>query len=182
MARQGQLAHGFTEFDDDMNQRILLCNNYSMTRMCEIVLPVMEKQKNGVVINISSIAGTARLPYISAYCASKAWVNAFTESIYREYPDITFQNVEPNFVTTNFAPSMNKYATQHGSLVAVEAEPFVEHALQCVGEQLRTSGHPRHVFWNNVIRFGVIVLPSSYFTLITKFLTARIRNRTKAMK
>jgi len=179
MARHEQMAHEFAEFDDDMNQQILLCNNYSMSRMCEIVLPVMKKQKSGAVINISSIAGAVRLPYMTAYSASKAWVNAFTESISWEYPDITFQNVEPIFVTTNFTPNMEKFANEKsGSLLGVEAESFVEHALHRVGEQLRTSAHPKHMFWTTIVHFGVAVLPSSYLTFLNQFITCKIRDRS----
>lgn len=45
------------------------------------VLPVMKKQKGGIIINISSIAGKHGYPDLPVYCATKFGVIGFTEAI-----------------------------------------------------------------------------------------------------
>ncbi len=51
---------------------------------CRAVWPVMRKQGDGVIVNISSVASTDAFPGFSAYGASKAWVNAWTRALAEE--------------------------------------------------------------------------------------------------
>jgi NAD(P)-dependent dehydrogenase (short-subunit alcohol dehydrogenase family) len=61
-------------------------NVTSMFLACKCVLPHMEQQGRGVVINISSLAAIRHTPYpMLAYHASKAAVNAFTEAVALQY-------------------------------------------------------------------------------------------------
>jgi 3-oxoacyl-[acyl-carrier protein] reductase len=48
------------------------------------VLPMMVKQGNGVIVNISSTSGRRGLAYDSAYCASKFGVIGFSEALAEE--------------------------------------------------------------------------------------------------
>ena len=61
-------------------------NVTSMFLACKYVLPHMEQQGRGAVINISSLAAIRHTPYpMLAYHASKAAVNAFTEAVASQY-------------------------------------------------------------------------------------------------
>lgn len=51
------------------------------------VLPIMIKQHNGVIVNISSGAGKSGFANLAAYCASKFAVNGFTEALAEEVGD-----------------------------------------------------------------------------------------------
>jgi len=51
---------------------------------CKAVLPVMIKQRSGVIVNISSGAGKTGFAELSAYCASKFGLIGLTESIAKE--------------------------------------------------------------------------------------------------
>lgn len=66
--------------------RVMAVNVKSMYLTCKYVLPHMEKQGGGVIINISSIAGIryTGVPYIT-YNTSKAAVNGLTQSIALQY-------------------------------------------------------------------------------------------------
>ncbi len=69
------------------------------------VLPYMMKQNSGVIINISSIAGTLGVKNMAVYSATKWAVNGFTESIMhevREY-NIRVASLCPGSVETNFS-------------------------------------------------------------------------------
>lgn len=69
------------------------------------VLPYMMKQNSGVIINISSIAGTLGVKNMAVYSATKWAVNGFTESIMhevREY-NIRVASLCPGSVDTNFS-------------------------------------------------------------------------------
>ncbi|HWU41160.1 MAG TPA: SDR family oxidoreductase, partial [Candidatus Acidoferrum sp.] len=56
----------------------------SMFFTCKHVIPYMEKQESGAIVNISSAAAVAGVPMLS-YKSSKAGVNALTHSIAMQY-------------------------------------------------------------------------------------------------
>lgn len=51
---------------------------------CQVVLPVMKRQKTGVIININSTAGLDGKPTLSAYVASKFAIKGLTLSLRQE--------------------------------------------------------------------------------------------------
>lgn len=59
-------------------------NLKSMFLCSKAVIPFMMEQKNGKIINISSISGKRGGTWISPYCTSKFGVIGFTQSIARE--------------------------------------------------------------------------------------------------
>ena len=66
--------------------RVMATNVTSMFLTCKSVLPVMEQQGNGAIVNIGSVAGIRYLgvPYVS-YFASKAAIIQFTKGIALQY-------------------------------------------------------------------------------------------------
>jgi 3-oxoacyl-[acyl-carrier protein] reductase len=54
---------------------------------CKHVIPIFKKQRRGVVINISSMAGTRAVPRLALYSASKFGVRALTQALAKENPD-----------------------------------------------------------------------------------------------
>lgn len=69
------------------------------------VLPQMRKQNQGLIINISSIAGYMGLPYRGVYSASKAALGVITEALRMEVKDfgIHIANLAPGDFATNIA-------------------------------------------------------------------------------
>jgi short-subunit dehydrogenase len=69
------------------------------------VLPQMRIQKNGLIINITSIAGYMGLPFRGIYSASKGALEIVTEAIRMEVKNfgIEVTNVAPGDFATNIA-------------------------------------------------------------------------------
>ena len=56
-------------------------NTLGLMAMTQAVLPQMRARRAGVIVNVSSSVTLKSLPLLSVYTASKAAVNAFTESV-----------------------------------------------------------------------------------------------------
>ena len=71
---------GPADVTEDAWKNILDVNLSGTYRTCKSVLPVMEKQESGAILNISSAAAVATVPFVS-YKVSKAGVNSLTHAI-----------------------------------------------------------------------------------------------------
>ena len=76
-------------------------NTFGTIAMTRAVLPQFRQRKAGVVINVTSSVTLAPLPLLSVYTASKAAVNAFTESLALELEQF---NVRVSLVLPGRAP------------------------------------------------------------------------------
>jgi NAD(P)-dependent dehydrogenase (short-subunit alcohol dehydrogenase family) len=83
-------------------------NVFGLIRATQAVLPVMRKQRSGIIVNISSGAGRLGYPGASVYVSSKHAIEGLTESIAYELEPfgIRVVLVEPGVVKTNFANDM----------------------------------------------------------------------------
>jgi NADP-dependent 3-hydroxy acid dehydrogenase YdfG len=77
-------------------------NLLGLMTLTHAVLPVMQEQRAGHIVNVSSVAGRQANPSVSGYAATKFGVNAFTESLRQE---VSTQNIrttviEPGVVET----------------------------------------------------------------------------------
>jgi len=72
------------------------------------VIPVMRKQGSGTIINISSVASYIAVPYMSAYCATKHALNAFSHAARVELKGtgVNVLNVCPGYIKTNFGSNI----------------------------------------------------------------------------
>jgi NAD(P)-dependent dehydrogenase (short-subunit alcohol dehydrogenase family) len=61
-------------------QRLMDANFFGPVRVNRAVLPHMRRQRNGVLMHISSAAGRLTLPSMGFYCASKFALEALAES------------------------------------------------------------------------------------------------------
>jgi short-subunit dehydrogenase len=80
-------------------------NFFGPIEVIKAVLPQMRKQKAGLIINITSIAGYMGLPYRGIYSASKGALELITESLRMETKSfgINITNVAPGDFATNIA-------------------------------------------------------------------------------
>ncbi|SDX66279.1 SDR family oxidoreductase [Litoreibacter albidus] len=66
--------------DIDRVRELFETNVLGAMAMTRAVMPAMRTQRNGVIVNVSSSVTLRPLPALSIYSASKAALNAFTES------------------------------------------------------------------------------------------------------
>jgi len=80
-------------------------NFTGLVNMTQAVLPVFKKRGKGDIINLGSIAGREGYPGGSIYCATKAAVRAFTQSLRAELNDTPIRVIEidPGQVETEFS-------------------------------------------------------------------------------
>lgn len=83
-------------------------NLFGVIRVTQAVLPVMRKQKHGVIINVSSIAGRVAFPISNAYASTKFALEGLSESMRYEVEQFGIKVVliEPGVITTNFVSAM----------------------------------------------------------------------------
>jgi 3-oxoacyl-[acyl-carrier protein] reductase len=72
---------------------------------CHAAIPQLRRRNGGFIINISSLAGKNPFTGGAAYCASKAGLNAFSESLMQElrYDNIRVSCILPGSVATGFS-------------------------------------------------------------------------------
>ena len=101
------------EMSDDDWYRVLETNLTGVFFCCNAAIPQMRTRGGGWIINISSLAGKNSFVGGAAYCASKAGLNAFSESLMQEvrHDDIRVSYVMPGSVATEFSPGGSNSGT-----------------------------------------------------------------------
>ena len=95
----------FTEVTDEDFQQIIQTNLTSVFVISREVAKAMLQQKNGCIINISSMAAQYGIPYVIAYSAAKTAIEGITRSMAVELsPEgIRVNCVAPGFIVTNMS-------------------------------------------------------------------------------
>ena len=93
--------------DDDW-ARVIDTNLTGVFYCCRAAIPEMKRAGGGWIINIASLAGRNYFPEGGAYCASKAGLIAFSESLMQEvrFDGIRVSVVMPGSVATAFSGPM----------------------------------------------------------------------------
>lgn len=80
-------------------------NLFGTIEIIQFVITQMREQGNGLIINITSIAGFLGLPFRGIYCATKGALEILSESISMEVKEfgISITNIAPGDVATNIA-------------------------------------------------------------------------------
>ncbi|MCD8211468.1 MAG: SDR family oxidoreductase [Oscillospiraceae bacterium] len=98
----------FTELDQAKSQFDV--NFFGMVNVNKAVLPHMREQRSGRIINISSVAAPAAIPFQTFYSASKAAINSYTCALANEVRPfgISVAAVMPGDIHTGFTEARNK--------------------------------------------------------------------------
>ncbi|XP_069957854.1 inactive hydroxysteroid dehydrogenase-like protein 1 isoform X3 [Cherax quadricarinatus] len=134
----------FIDAPEDDIWALVNVNVASVPAMTKLVLPGMIARRKGAIVNISSAAEIFSLPLLQLYCASKAFVNRFSEIVEFECRSsgITVQTLVPCTVWTNmnnFDPAIHKEGW-----VSPFPSRYAYHALSTLGYARCTTGYWAH--------------------------------------
>lgn len=103
---------------------IMDINFWGMVYGTKIFLPLLKKQKEAALVNISSIFGIAGIGTQGAYCASKFAIRGLTESLrmeaIKDFPHVLIHTVHPGGIKTNIAKN-SRWAGDEVSAEEVDA-------------------------------------------------------------
>ncbi len=85
-------------------KKIFETNVFGVMEVTRAFLPKLKSQKNGIIINVTSIGGLVTMPLNSIYHSTKYAIEGFSESLIYELKDfgISVKLIEPGGVKTNF--------------------------------------------------------------------------------
>lgn len=126
-------------------------NVFGMVRLCQLVLPQMRERRDGVIINISSVAGKVSYALGGAYCATKHAIEAMSDALRLEVAPFGVRVVviEPGTIDTKFYENANRYAVHTG---VDDHSPYHAFAPVMKGIIEQTKGSPPEVVSKTVLK------------------------------
>lgn len=85
-------------------------NFFGMVNVNKAVLPIMRENGGGRIVNISSVAAVAHIPFQTYYSASKAAIESYTCALANEVKpySITVTAIQPGDICTGFTKARQK--------------------------------------------------------------------------
>lgn len=130
------------ETTDELIYEVFNTNVMGYLRLSRAVIPIFRRQKQGSIVNVSSIAGEMGLPFRGVYSATKASIEALTESLSMELMEFNIHvcSVLPGDIATSinqnrlvvdlkpdsvYAPTFTKIHRQINDEVSNADKPIV---------------------------------------------------------
>lgn len=104
------LLGGAEESSQKQVKALFDVNVFGVMRMTNAVLPMMRRQQNGRIINLSSVLGLIPAPYNALYAATKHAVEGYSESLDHEVrtQGIRVVLIEPGVTRTAFEENITR--------------------------------------------------------------------------
>ncbi len=116
-------------------------NTFGTIAMTQAVVPQFRQRKAGVIVNVTSSVTIKALPLIAAYSASKAAVNAFTESMAVELAQF---GVRARLVLPGRAPNTRFGENARSRMQGLDHEAYAELAAKVIAGLQDTSTPVTH--------------------------------------
>ncbi len=138
-------------------------NFWGYVRMTQAVLPHMRKQKEGRIIQVSSLGGSIGIPMQAYYAASKHAVDGYTKSLRMEVSpfNIKVVLVKPGFIRTDMHASF-----MYGKKEMPEYFTVRESVKQEISESLQ-KGDPVETVADKVYKIISKRNPAIYYSIGT---------------
>lgn len=117
-------------------------NTFGTIAVTQAVLPQMRERKSGVVVNVTSSVTCKPLPLVGIYRASKAAVNAFTESLASEMEAF---GVRVRIVLPGSSGETRFRETAGAGLRGMDSEVYGEFMRQAIARMRDSTGAGTHV-------------------------------------
>lgn len=85
--------------------------------LVRLALPAMRRRRHGIIINVSSLAGSFPIPYMAAYSAAKAALSTYSQCLRLELADSSIRvvDVQPADINTAFHAATKRVAPAEDS-------------------------------------------------------------------
>jgi NAD(P)-dependent dehydrogenase (short-subunit alcohol dehydrogenase family) len=112
-------------------------------RLIRLILPDMRARREGLLINVSSLAGEFPLPFMSPYSLSKAALSALSEGLVLElaHTGVRVVDVRPGDFATEFHASTRRIGEEFAGAYA----PNLEQAWKAIDKNMNRAQDPRKV-------------------------------------
>ena len=160
----------------DEMEELMKTNYFGTVYTTKEVLPIMENQGTGHIVNIASMAGKLSFPNYSAYCASKFAVVGFTQSlrIELEQKNIGVSLICPAGAKTNFYDHPSFEGHPHKTDPESMLNPH--DVSRTIIDAVKSNKAEVHLPWTeNVILAGKGAFP----TIFRKFQSLKHKRREK---
>ncbi|KQR81594.1 dehydrogenase [Burkholderia sp. Leaf177] len=117
-------------------REIFETNTFGTIALTQAVLPQFRQRKAGVIVNVTSSVTLRALPLIASYRASKAAVNAFTESMALELAPF---GVQARLVLPGRAPDTRFADNAHAHMHGLDHEDYADIVKQVFAQFQDTS-------------------------------------------
>lgn len=137
------------ETPPEIARQLFELNFFAALELIRLAVPVMRRQGEGMIVNVSSIAGKVTFPWLTLYCASKYALNALGEGLRMELAGtgIRVLTVCPGHVLTGFPGNALEgrppAAVTGRRWAAITAEQCAEAVVRGVEREARTVVVPR---------------------------------------
>ena len=125
----------FEKATDSQIQKQFDVNVFGVFKVIRQILPHFKNNRNGTIINITSVGGRLTFPLYSAYHSTKWAVEGFAESLQFELKPfgIKIKNVEPGAIKTDF------YDRSQDLFENDEIKDYDEYEKICMGNMQKTG-------------------------------------------
>jgi len=124
-------------------QDVFAVNVLGTINLTKAFLPMFREQRSGVIINVSSVITQLPLPLLSVYTASKAAVNAFTESLAIELEQF---GIRAHLVLPGRAPATRFGENSKSRMATAIPQPYASFAQSVFkGRNDSSITHPKDV-------------------------------------
>lgn len=171
------------EFPVERVEALFAVNYFGVLRVLQEVIPVMREQGGGLILNITSLAGTFVIPFQVHYSATKYALEALTEGLRQELRPfgIKVTAVAPGDIKTNFNAATDWMMKEDSPY-----RPWAEKCWRTIEENMEKAPSPR-VIAKKVARLVEKKNPgpsypagdflSTQFPLINRFVPRRLREK-----
>ncbi len=113
-----------------------------------------QNSKAGAIINLSSMAGVVPTPMLGVYSGTKAYLDAFSQTLAGEYSGmgITAQSVTPGLVVSN----MSK--VRKANLMACDPRVITSKSIDSLGSRIQISPY----WFHTVLIAAQLALPTRF--------------------
>jgi short-subunit dehydrogenase len=166
------LSNSFIKNPIDQQHAMVEVHVQALLTLTHAALPHMREQGKGLIINVSSLAAFLPMKGSGLYCGTKAFINAFSESLHMEEKanGIRVLVVCPGFTHTDFHEKIGiprERQKNGGVLRWMEADDVVKQAFRALdrGVVVYVPG-----LWNRFIRRCTGALPRRlYYAIFSRF-------------